>query len=108
MIRKNPRIRDKGSLPERFSAYQDGSGANFGDITYNRDGERIPVRKSDRENQKKEYDYYGASGVIDKVADYLFDQPLLLKNRRGWCELRVNRSTPIAFIATGKYWVNNG
>jgi type I restriction enzyme S subunit len=51
------------------------------------------------------YDYYGASGVIDKVNDYLFDKPLLLIGEDG--ANLINRSTPIAFIAHGKYWVNN-
>ena len=79
--------------------------ANFGEVTFNRDGDRVPVRKADRENQDKTYDYYGASGVIDKVADFLFDQPLLLIGEDG--ANLINRSTPIAFIAEGKYWVNN-
>lgn len=51
------------------------------------------------------YDYYGASGVIDKVDKYLFDKDLLLIGEDG--ANLINRSTPIAFIAKGKYWVNN-
>ncbi|KAA2751563.1 restriction endonuclease subunit S, partial [Alistipes onderdonkii] len=54
---------------------------------------------------KKVYDYYGASGVIDKVDKYLFDKDLLLIGEDG--ANLINRSTPIAFIAKGKYWVNN-
>lgn len=77
----------------------------FGDITISRDGERVPVSKADRENRARIYDYYGASGVIDKIDDYLFDKPLLLIGEDGANLL--NRSTPIAFIARGKYWVNN-
>jgi type I restriction enzyme S subunit len=53
----------------------------------------------------KTYDYYGASGVIDKIDRYLFEKPLLLIGEDG--ANLVNRSTPIAFIAEGKYWVNN-
>jgi len=79
--------------------------AAFGDITISRDGERVPVSKVDRENREKIYDYYGASGVIDKIDGYLFDKPLLLIGEDGANLL--NRSTPIAFIARGKYWVNN-
>ena len=59
----------------------------------------------DRETLAKTYDYYGASGVIDKIDRYLFDTPLLLIGEDG--ANLVNRSTPIAFIAEGKYWVNN-
>ncbi|OQX12905.1 MAG: hypothetical protein BWK73_13715 [Thiothrix lacustris] len=77
----------------------------FGDVTVNRDGERKPVSSSDRQNMQGEYDYYGASGVIDQVNGYLFDKPLLLIGEDG--ANLINRSTPIAFIATGKYWVNN-
>lgn len=77
----------------------------FSEITYNRDGERIPLSKEIREGRKGEFDYYGASGVIDKIDDYLFDKPLLLIGEDG--ANLINRSTPIAFIAHGKYWVNN-
>jgi len=77
----------------------------FGEATVNRDGERIPVSKEDRNTLEKIYDYYGASGVIDKIDNYLFDKPLLLIGEDG--ANLINRSTPIAFIAKGKYWVNN-
>lgn len=71
----------------------------------NRDSERIPVSVADRERLAKIYDYYGASGIIDKVDDYLFDKPLLLIGEDGANLLM--RSKPIAFLARGKYWVNN-
>lgn len=77
----------------------------FGEISINRDGERIPVASSDREKKEKIYDYYGASGVIDKIDKYLFDKKLLLIGEDG--ANLINRSTPIAFLAHGKYWVNN-
>lgn len=79
--------------------------AAFGDITISRDGERIPVSREERATRAKTYDYYGASGAIDKIDGYLFDKPLLLIGEDG--ANLVNRSTPIAFIARGKYWVNN-
>lgn len=77
----------------------------FGDLMKNRDSERVPVSVADRKKLKKIYDYYGASGVIDKVENYLFDSRLLLIGEDG--ANLVSRSTPIAFIANGKYWVNN-
>jgi type I restriction enzyme S subunit len=77
----------------------------FGDIVYSRDAERIPVSKEERSHLAKNYDYYGASGVIDKIDRYLFDKPLLLIGEDGANLL--NRSTPIAFMARGCYWVNN-
>jgi type I restriction enzyme S subunit len=77
----------------------------FGDIVFSRDGERIPISKDERNQRAKIFDYYGASGVIDKIDGYLFDKPLLLIGEDG--ANLINRSTPIAFIAMGKYWVNN-
>lgn len=77
----------------------------FGELMRNRDSERIPVSVADRKKIAKIYDYYGASGVIDKVETYLFDKTLLLISEDGANLL--SRSMPIAFLANGKYWVNN-
>jgi type I restriction enzyme S subunit len=79
--------------------------ARFGSIVINRDGERVPVSSEDRQHRAKVFDYYGASGVIDKIDGYLFDKTLLLIGEDG--ANLINRSTPIAFLALGKYWVNN-
>lgn len=76
-----------------------------GDVTICRDGERVPISQSERDGREKIYDYYGASGVIDKIDGFLFDKPLLLIGEDG--ANLINRSTPIAFIARGQYWVNN-
>ena len=51
------------------------------------------------------YDYYGASGVIDKVEDYLFDGTYILIAEDGANLLA--RNSPLAFFVTGKFWVNN-
>jgi type I restriction enzyme S subunit len=77
----------------------------FGQTHINRDRERIPLPKEVRETRKGPFAYYGASGVIDSIDDFLFDEPLLLLGEDG--ANLVMRSTPIAFLATGKYWVNN-
>ncbi len=70
------------------------------------DNLRIPLNSETRGNMKlKVYDYYGASGVIDKVENYIFDEPLILIGEDG-ANLSL-RSTPLAFKASGKYWVNN-
>jgi len=66
---------------------------------------RIPVKKSDRINMNGEYPYYGASGIIDYVDDFLFNEETLLIGEDG--ANLISRSTPIAFRAKGKYWVNN-
>jgi restriction endonuclease S subunit len=72
-------------------------------VTTNHDGARVPVRKSDR--LAGPYPYYGASGIIDSVDRYLFDGEYLLVAEDGANLL--SRSTPIAFSASGKFWVNN-
>jgi len=77
----------------------------FGDTVFNRDAEREPISVDERSTRKGQFDYYGASGVIDQIDDYLFDKPLLLIGEDG--ANLINRSTAIAFIARGKYWVNN-
>ncbi|MEM9834280.1 MAG: restriction endonuclease subunit S [Bacteroidota bacterium] len=67
---------------------------------------RVPLSADQRGRMlDRKYDYYGASGVIDKVEDYLFDESLLLIGEDG--ANLVTRSTRLAFIAKGKYWVNN-
>ena len=77
----------------------------FGHIMINRDAERIPLSVDERSHLAKKYDYYGASGVIDKVDRFLFDKTLLLIGEDGANLLL--RSTPIAYLALGQYWVNN-
>jgi type I restriction enzyme S subunit len=51
------------------------------------------------------YDYYGASGVIDKVDSFIFDDELILIAEDG--ANLVYRNLPLAIIARGKFWVNN-
>ena len=66
---------------------------------------RIPVSSTERAKMQGEYPYYGASGVIDHVDDYLFEEPLILVAEDG--ANLFSRSTPLAFVARGRYWVNN-
>ncbi|MCQ3948179.1 MAG: hypothetical protein DPW21_16025 [Anaerolineae bacterium] len=75
------------------------------EITESLDSRRVPVEASIRQTKKGIYPYYGASGIIDYVDEYLFDEETLLIGEDGANLLA--RSTPIAFIANGKYWVNN-
>ncbi len=69
------------------------------------DNKRVPIKEGDRQNRQGPYPYYGASGIIDYIDDYIFDEDLILLAEDGANILA--RSTPIAFKATGKYWVNN-
>ena len=72
-------------------------------ISENLDSMRKPITSSDR--LEGEIPYYGASGVVDSVKDYIFDEPLLLVSEDGANLLA--RSTPIAFSIDGRTWVNN-
>lgn len=74
-------------------------------LTINRDSERKPISAAQRTNVAKIYDYYGASGKIDKIDKYIFNEKLLLIGEDG--ANLVTRSKPIAFFAEGQYWVNN-
>ena len=69
------------------------------------DGQRKPLESADRARRQGIYPYYGASGIIDYIDDYIFDESLILLGEDGANIL--NRSLPLCFIATGKYWVNN-
>ena len=69
------------------------------------DHKRLPLSAIEREKKKGIYPYYGASGIIDFIDEYIFDQSLLLIAEDGANLL--SKSTPLCFIATGKYWVNN-
>ena len=67
---------------------------------------RVPLSSEERGKMiKREYDYFGASGIIDKVESYLFDEPLLLIGEDG--ANLITRNSRLSFIARGKYWVNN-
>jgi type I restriction enzyme S subunit len=66
------------------------------------DHKRKPITKRDRE--AGEYPYYGATGVLDKVAGYLFDEPLVLVGEDG---AKWGSGENTAFAVEGKIWVNN-
>ncbi len=72
-------------------------------IAYNWDSKRKPITASNRKIGV--YPYYGASGIVDYVEEYLIDDTVLLISEDG-ANLK-SRVTPIAFTAIGKIWVNN-
>ncbi|WP_423708734.1 restriction endonuclease subunit S [Undibacterium sp. WLX3042] len=69
------------------------------------DFRRVPLSAEERGSLQGEYRYYGASGVIDHIDDFIFDEPTILVGEDG--ANLVNRSTPLAFPVRGRYWVNN-
>ena len=74
-------------------------------ITKNHDGKRIPISAKLRKEMHGTYPYYGASGIIDYVNKPIFNGKYLLIGEDGANLL--SRTTPIAFIAYGEFWVNN-
>ena len=73
------------------------------ELAANLDSRRIPVTESDR--VKGVVPYYGASGIVDYIHDFIFDEDLLCVSEDG--ANLVARTTPIAFSISGKTWVNN-
>ena len=51
------------------------------------------------------YDYYGASGAIDKIDDYTIDDHVMLIGEDG-ANLRM-RNLPLMYEVNGKAWINN-
>ena len=95
---------------ELFESYLQGDIKNgnwktktLNEISENLDNKRIPITKRNRKSGS--IPYYGASGVVDYVADYIFDDDLLCVSEDGANLLA--RTYPIAFSITGKTWVNN-
>jgi type I restriction enzyme S subunit len=77
----------------------------FGEVVKNQDSRRKPIKESERAKRPGIYPYYGAIGIIDYIDDFLFDETTLLVEEDGMN--LVTRAKPIAFLAHGKYWVNN-
>ena len=66
------------------------------------DSKRKPITKRNRVSG--EYPYYGATGILDYVADYIFDEKLILIGEDG---AKWGSGENSAFSAEGQYWVNN-
>jgi type I restriction enzyme, S subunit len=88
-----------GLIPDEWEA------TSINLLLKNLDSKRIPLKEGDRQEINGQYPYYGASGIIDWVDDYIFDGEYILLGEDG--ENVVSRVLPLAFKATGKIWVNN-
>ena len=102
-------LADAGELFDSWlkTAFETGSeewpSKTLSDVSENLDRARVPITKKDR--KPGEVPYYGASGVVDHVANHIFDDDLLLISEDGANLLA--RTYPIAFSISGKSWVNN-
>ncbi|KRK48363.1 type I restriction-modification system specificity subunit [Secundilactobacillus kimchicus JCM 15530] len=73
------------------------------DVVVSFDDRRIPLKSTAR--SKGRFPYYGATGVIDYVADFLLDGEYVLLAEDG--ANIISRSKPVTYLTSGKFWVNN-
>ena len=88
-----------GTIPEDWEISELQNAVDF------LDGLRRPVKSGDRAKISGIYPYYGASGIVDYVNDFIFDDELILLGEDG--ENILSRNLPLAFKVSGKIWVNN-
>src|SRR5690554_1012681 len=90
---------------DQLLSFEDGEveWKTLGELAFNHNPKRKPITSGLRE--PGEIPYYGASGIVDYVKDYIFDGDFLLVSEDGANLLA--RNTPIAFSISGKTWVNN-
>ena len=90
----------------RFKEFEgDWEKKTLGEVVKFSNSRRIPLSESDRQKRQGTYRYYGASGVIDYIDDYIFDGQYILIGEDGANIL--TRSSTLAFVVEGKFWVNN-
>jgi len=77
----------------------------LGSVVTNLDSKRVPVSVMERRKRQGPYPYYGATGVMDHVDDFLFEGLHLLIAEDGSVETRDGR--PVLQLVDGKFWVNN-
>ena len=77
--------------------------AKLGEVCEVLDSKRVPITAANRVSGQ--YPYYGANGVQDYVADYIFDDELVLLAEDGGNF--GSKEKPIAYRVSGKCWVNN-
>ncbi|MCL6549960.1 MAG: restriction endonuclease subunit S, partial [Acidothermus cellulolyticus] len=77
----------------------------LGEVAQNFDARRIPLARRERDRRRGLYPYYGATGVLDYVDDFLFDGLYLLLAEDGSVEAADGK--PFVQLVDGKFWVNN-
>lgn len=93
----NPEL--KREIPEGWGVEK------LGNITICHDSKRVPLSSNDRVLVKGEIPYYGATGIMDYVNDYIFDGDYVLMAEDG--SVMTEKGTPILQRISGKNWVNN-
>ncbi|PJE33762.1 Type I restriction modification DNA specificity domain protein [Pseudooceanicola marinus] len=77
----------------------------LGDVIDFFDARRVPLNSGQRAQRQGPYPYYGASGIVDYIDDFIFEGRYLLVAEDG--ENLNSRKLPVAFFAKGRFWVNN-
>ena len=107
---KEKKIRRPKKLPpieeeeKHFEIPEGWEWVRLGEVSNNYDSKRKPISIKNRDNLRKIYDYYGATGAIDKVDDFIFDGLYLLIGEDGG---NFFNKKDVAFIVEGKFWANN-
>ncbi|MBE4111658.1 hypothetical protein HJ114_21530 [Vibrio parahaemolyticus] len=97
-----PTLRFKADDGSEFPDWEE---KKLGKVAEFKDSQRLPLSSEERQVRKGTYRYYGASGVIDYVDDFLFDGEFVLLGEDGANIL--TRTTRLAFVVKGQFWVNN-
>lgn len=88
-----------GPLPESWEW------GSLGDVVDIHDFRRIPLSKRERQRRKGPFRYYGATGIVDYVDDFLFDGRFVLVGEDG--TVINDRDGPVVQYVWGQFWVNN-
>ena len=88
-----------GALPEGWRA------GSLGDVIDIHDSRRVPLSRRQREQRWGSFRYYGATGVVDYVNDFLFDGKFVLVGEDG--TVVNNQDGPVVQYVWGRFWVNN-
>ncbi|PZS03115.1 MAG: restriction endonuclease subunit S [Pseudonocardiales bacterium] len=78
---------------------------SLGDCAQFHNRERIPLSKAERSAMPGPFPYFGATGVVDTVGRYLFDEVHVLVGEDG--SVIQDDGSPVVQMVWGKYWVNN-
>jgi len=77
----------------------------LGELVQNFDFRRVPLSSREREKRRGNYPYYGATGIMDYVDDFLLEGLYLLIAEDGSIERPDGK--PVLQLVNGRFWVNN-
>ncbi|HEM6289420.1 TPA: restriction endonuclease subunit S [Streptococcus suis] len=89
----------KREIPEGWGVKQ------LGEVSICHDSRRVPLSSKDRENKNGIIPYYGATGIMDYIDDFIFEGDYILMAEDG--SVMTSEGKPILQRITGKTWVNN-